>query len=114
MVVRREANGVGVPVSPRKGLDCVCWIIQSRSQDSAVADPLPNQTRERVEERRYCSARLLLAEGGIAARSQLGRSKARNEDVVAELDVLARNVRLILAAAVVEPNDPAVGRRPLR
>ena len=110
MTRRRETNGVGIPISPREGLDVV-RIADLRAQYRAVADARANLTRKGVEEGRYRGPRLLNSEGGIPARRH---SVARAEDVLAERDVLARDIGLILAAAIVETDDAAVGRRPLR
>src|SRR6516162_2878617 len=111
MVVRRETNGVGVPITPREGLDRVCRIIQTRSEDSAVADALSNLSRERVEEGLYDSPRVLRVERGVATRKL---SAARSEHVVAQGDVLARDIGLVLTTAIVETDDAAVGGRSLR
>jgi len=72
---------------------------------------LSNRAGKRVEERRYRCAGLGYAKGGVAA----GHDPAtRVENIVAQLDVLARDIRLVLAAAIVTADDAAVGRRPLR
>src|SRR4249920_907570 len=59
----------------------------------------------------YCGPWALHAEGRVAARLY---PAARIEHVLAQLDVLARNVWLIRAAAVVATDDSAVGGRTLR
>ena len=67
MIAGRETDRVWVAITPGEGLDGA-RISQFCSQDGAVANPLTNLARERVEEGRYLGARLLLAEGGIPAR----------------------------------------------
>ena len=100
MIVGREANRISVPIPPREGLD-VARVVKLCSEDGAVADPLSNLARDRIEEGRYRGPGLLLAERGIAASSY---PRTRDEDILTQRDILAR----------VETNDPAVGRRPLR
>src|SRR5690242_16624536 len=82
-----------------------------RPQGGTVAHALPNLPREPIEERWYRPSGICHAEGGIAAREH---PVARAEDVIAQLDVLARNVWLVCPTAVVSPDDAAVRRRPLR
>src|SRR5215813_7977872 len=113
MIGGREANGISVPIPPREGLD-VARVVKLCSEDGAVADPLSNLAGDRIEEGRYGGSRLLFAERGITASSYLRRSKARDKDILAQRDILARDIRLVLAHIIVETNDPAVGRRPLR
>src|SRR5262249_13687533 len=76
-----------------------------------IADPLPNLTRERVEEGRYHAPRILRVEGRVAAREL---TVTRRENVLAQCDVLAGDIGLVLAAAIVETNNAAIGCRPLR
>src|SRR5437763_1213607 len=113
MIVGREANCVSVPIPPRERLD-VARVVELCSEDRAVADPLSNLARDSIEEGRYRGSRLLRAERGITASSYLRRSKAGDEDILTQRDILARYIRLILAVIIVETNHPAVGRRPLR
>src|SRR5262249_25754641 len=86
-------------------------IDEQRSQCGAVADSLSNLTGERIEEGRDRSPLLLLAEWRIAAGFE---PAARIEHVVAQDDVLARDVGLVGAASIGEADDAAVGRRTLR
>src|SRR5262249_13348114 len=113
MIVGRKPNRVSVPIPPRERLD-VARVAELCSEDGAVADPLSNLACNRIEEGRYRGSRLLRAEGGITASSYLGRSKAGDEDILTQRDILARDIRLILAVIIVETNDPAISRRPLR
>jgi len=83
----------------------------SWARNVAVADSLPNLTCERVEEGLDGGAGLLHAKGGIAAR---GHPVTRTEDVLAECDVLTRDIGLVLPAAIVEADHTAVCRRALR
>jgi len=110
MTLRREADRVRVPIPPREGLN-VARITQLRSQNGAIADPLPNLARERVEKGWDRAPRILRVERRVAAREL---TISRIEDVLAERDILARDIGLVLAAAIVETDNAAVGRRPLR
>src|SRR6478672_2925555 len=104
MIVRREANGVAVPVPPREGLDSA-RIIQRCAQDGAVTDPGSS-----IGERWEGLPSIVGIEGGVTTRHF---PAARVEQVVAERDLLTRNIRLVCAAAIVETDDAAVGRRSL-
>src|SRR6266849_8065362 len=95
MIVWGEANGVAVAIAPREGFDRVGQVIQSRAQDGTVTDTLSHLTRVRVEERFYGFPFVRrIAEEGVAGRGHLGRSNARDEHIVAQRDVLARDVCL--------------------
>src|SRR5579871_6046810 len=108
MVLRREADGVAVAISPRIRLYGVLGVsdIQRRAQDGAVADTVVECALERLDS----GSRPLNAERRIAARLR----RARVEHVLAQDDVLAGNVLLILASAVIQADDAAVGGGTLR
>src|SRR5438552_5697987 len=108
MIVRRKPNAVRVPVSPREGFDRVLRVlcVMIRSQDGAVADARPG----RALEGRHGRSRTSHAERRIPARLD---TTARVEHVVAELDVLTRNILLVGATTVVATHNPGVGRRSL-
>src|SRR5689334_12424438 len=110
MILGREANRVSVPIPPRESLD-IARVVKLCSEDGAIADPLSNLARDRIEEGRYHGPGLLLAERGIAASSY---PRTRDEDILTQRDILARDIRLIRAVIIVETNNPAIGRRPLR
>src|SRR5215813_4353284 len=112
MIVGREANGISVPIPPREGLD-VARVVKLCSEDGAVADPLSNLAGDSIEKGRYRGSRLLRAERGITASSYLRRSKAGDENILTQRDILARDIRLIRAGIIVETNHSAIGRRPL-
>src|SRR3989442_1369303 len=109
VVVWREPNAVLVPVAPREGLDRVLRVlrVQPRSQDGTVADPRPGRAIERPHGRSLA----LHAEGRIPACLD---ATPRVEHVVAELDILTRDILLVGATAVVTADHARVGRRPLR
>src|SRR5215510_10087339 len=110
MIIGREANRVSVPISPREGLD-VARVVQLCSKDGAVADPLSNLARDRIEERRHGPSGIGHTKGRVTASEY---PVARSKHVLAKLNVLAWDIRLVRTATVVETNDPAVGRRSLR
>ena len=83
--------------------------VKPRSQDRAVAHAVV----QRPCERRDGLSPVVRAEGRVSARLDL-RSTTRAEEVVAQHDVLTRNVRLVSATPVVTADNARVGRRPLR
>src|SRR5439155_8096967 len=85
-------------------LRVLCVMI--RSQDGTVADARPG----RALEGRHGRSRTSHAERRIPARLD---TTARVEHVVAELDVLTRNILLVGATTVVATHNPGVGRRSL-
>src|ERR1700687_154747 len=96
MIVRREPDAVWVPVTPREGLDRGLRVlgVDLRSQDRAVADTRPRRAGERRDDR----AGILDAMGGITARKD---AAAGGKRIVAQHDVLTRDVVLVGATAVV-------------
>src|SRR5436309_15948264 len=109
MIVRREAETVRVTVAPRYRFDRALRVadVELCPQDRTVADALPGRACEGLDG----ATRILFAEWRIAASLH---PAARVKHVVAELDVLARDVRLIQAAAIVATDHTGIGRRPLR
>ena len=72
---------------------------------------MAHHARLRVGKRLDRAARIGLSERHVTARED---PAARVENVIAQDDVLAGNVRLVLAAVVVQSDHAAVGRRALR
>src|SRR5215470_3523765 len=109
MTLRGKPNGVPVPVPPREGLDRGRWIVDiaPRTQDGTVTDSVV----ERAFERLHLLARPCLAEGGVPAGKL---PPAGIEYVVAQHDVLTRDVWLVGATAVVASHHATVGGRALR
>src|SRR5437879_4907496 len=95
MIGRREPNTVRVPVAPRERLDRVLRMprVKPRSQDGAV-------TNTWVERPGECFDHLpavVNAMRRVSARHMV----ARVEPVLAQHDVLTRDIRLVRATAVV-------------
>src|SRR5438067_7191269 len=109
MVIWRETDRITVSVSPREWLDRVFRMcrIEPRPQNGAIA----NTSVQGALERPYGRTGALDAECRITARRY---SFSRYEYVIAQNDILARDIGLICAAAIVQSNDAAVGRRALR
>src|SRR5438105_10626798 len=101
-VVRRcETNGVAVTVSPRERFDRA-RVVEPRTQNRAIAYTSMTRAFERFDGGTgTCDAKRGVAAGHHTA--------ARVEDILAEHNVLARDVGLILAAAVVASDHAAVG-----
>src|SRR5439155_7695879 len=104
MVTRREANAVGVTVPPREGLDIVLRIprVERRSQDGAVAHPGMRRPRVGGDD----PSGVLDAKWRVPARLD---PTAGVEHIVAELDVLTRDIVLVRAAAVVAADHARLG-----
>src|SRR5437763_2541997 len=109
MLVGREAYRVAIPVAPREGLDRILRMcrVEWSAQDGTIANTQVRRAFKRLNRR----AGALRTEGGVAARLH---AASRVEHVVAQHDVLTRNVLLILAAAIIATHYAAVGRRSLR
>src|SRR5437899_9800111 len=109
MIVRGEANRVPVPIPPREWLDRVLGMrrIKLGAQDRTIADTVVQRALEGSHGRTWA----LRPELGVATGFH---STSRVEDIIAQHDILAGNVLLVRAVAVVPPDDAAVGRRPLR
>src|SRR5438270_469559 len=108
MLVGREAYRVAIPVAPREGLDRILRMcrVEWSAQDGTIANTQVRRAFKRLNRR----AGALRTEGGVAARLH---AASRVEHVVAQHDVLTRNVLLILAAAIIATHYAAVGRREL-
>src|SRR5207249_5610548 len=108
VVLGCEPNAVGITVSPREGLDRVLRVprVEPRSQDGAVAD---TEVRRSSEGPDGVSA-VVSAKGRVPACLD---PTSGVEEIVAEDDVLTRDIRLVHAAAVVATDHTRVGRRPL-
>ena len=109
MVIWRETDRITVSVSPREWLDRVFRMcrIEPRPQNGAIA----NTSVQGALERPYGRTGALDAECRITARRY---SFSRYEYVIAQNDILTRDIRLICAATIVQSNDAAVGCRALR
>ena len=115
MVLRREADAVGVAVPPRDRLDRVLRIADLRPQHRPRAHALAGSAFER----RHRRPRTRHAEVRVSAglNRLLGRFPGvnnRSKRVLTQRDLLAGNIVLIAARAVVEPGHPGIGRGPLR
>src|SRR5262252_8341633 len=102
MVVRRETDAVGIAESPGDRLDGVHRVVDARAQDRAGAYAFARRVLERGDHR----AGTLHAVVRVAAREVVTRVEHR----VGERDLLARDLVLVAAAAVVVPGDSGVGR----
>src|SRR2546425_395420 len=109
MIVRREPNGVPVPVPPRERLDCFLRMlrVKLRAQDGAVTDSRVERASERLHGRSGPSH----AEGGVPTGFH---PTPGIKHVLAQYDVLTRDILLVCATSVVTTNHAAIGRRPLR
>src|SRR5438552_11602739 len=109
MIVRREAETIRVTVAPRYRFDRALRVadVELCPQDRTVANALPGRSCEGLDG----ATRILFAKWRVAAGLH---PAARVEHVVAERDVLAGDVRLIRAAAIVTTDHAGIGRRPLR
>src|SRR5205823_124971 len=103
MIIGREANGIAVPVAPREGLDRVLRMrrVELGTQDRTIADTGVQRALEGLHGR----TRALHAEGGVAAGHF---PTARVEHILAQHDVLTRDILLVRAAAIVATDDAAV------
>src|SRR5260370_6535804 len=81
--------------------------IKLGAQDRTIADTVV----QRALEGPHCCTWALRPELGVATGLH---STSRVEDIIAQHDILARDVLLVGAAAIVATHDAAVGRRPLR
>src|SRR5437899_8380965 len=81
--------------------------VELSAQDRTMADAVMQRAVEGLHGRAWA----LHAEGRIAARQLPG---PRVEHILAQNDVLTRDILLVRAAAIVAADDTAVGRRPLR
>src|SRR6185437_12360816 len=109
MIVGRKTDGITVAVSPRERLDRVRRKrrVQPCAQDGTVADAMMRCTLERF----HGGARACRAKRRIPA----GRHSAAGvEYILAQHDVLARDILLVLTPAVVAAYYAAVGGRSLR
>ena len=104
MIVGCKADGVAIAISPRERLDRGVWLrrVQPSAQDGAVADAMMRCALERF----HGCARARHAKWRIPAGHH---SSPGVEHVVAQHDVLARNILLVLTAAIVEADHAAVG-----
>src|SRR5439155_22839140 len=108
MIVRGESDAIRIAVAPRDRLDGRLGIlgVQLRPQDRTVAYAMP---RRRVESRDVRAGtlramrRVSAAEDASAAVGAVARTGWK--EILAQHDVLTRNVLLTLAASVVEPDD---------
>ena len=110
VIGRRKADPVRVAEAPRHRLDVFCGSLAlpsfaRRMAPSQMPLPVAPSKAGRATPGR-CTPN-----GRIAARIF---AAARVKDVLAERDVLAGDVVLVHAAAVVAPDDAGVGRRALR
>src|SRR4029453_18108556 len=105
MIVWREAETVRGTVAPRYRFDRALRVaaVELCSQDCTVADALPGRAREGLDG----ATRILGAEWRVAARLH---PATRVEHVAAKRDVLAGDVRLIQAAAIVTTDHAGIGR----
>src|SRR5256884_1928663 len=108
MILRGEAQRESVAVAPRVRLDGAgrSARVQARAQDRSVADALIRGAGEGL----HRGSGLRNTEGGVTAALH---AVARVEYVLAQHDVLAGDVGLILTTAVVQSDHAAVGRGPL-
>src|ERR1051326_1632197 len=109
MMPRREPDRIAVAIAPGERFDRGVGELraESRTQNRAVAYAVMAGALKRMNRRPWA----LLAEFGIPARFN---PAARVKHVVAQNDVLAGNVLLIRATAVVAPHDAAVRGGALR
>src|SRR5438132_578349 len=102
MVVGCEPNAVRVSVPPREGLDRILRIpgVEPRSQDGAVADAVVQRCGEGLDG----LSTVIDAKGRVSARLD---PTSGVEEIVAQDDVLTRDIGLVRDAAVVgRPTTP--------
>src|SRR2546425_10198718 len=109
VIVRSEADPVRVAIPPRERLYRVLRRlgVEFRSQNCSVADARASGALERLHRCPWS----WYAVGRVAAGAN---PTGGGEGIVAQLDVLTRNVLLVGAATVVEAYHAGVGRRTLR
>ena len=115
MIVRREAQSIGVAEAPCNRLDRVLRIADARAQNRACA----HAARGCAFEGRDDGTGPLHTEVRVAARQDdigrvVGRQVRGREQVVAQPDLLARDLVLVAARTIVETRHPGVRRRALR
>src|SRR6266446_7784264 len=109
MILGSETDAERVPVAPGDRLDRILRVanVKPGPQDGAITDTRPGRPLERWDD----GPGSLLAEVRIPARFD---APTGVEHIIAELDVLTRNIVLVLAAAVVTTDHAGIRRRALR